>query len=292
MPGLPMEWVLEFRHDGLTPVFKALTSLGETGFFIAFLALGYWLIQPEVFRRATLILLFTGLVNGTLKEVFQMPRPQLDPLVDVDGWSFPSGHAQAAGTLWTWLALEARRVTSGQSRAIWMPFALLLAAGISFSRVYLGVHTPVDVVIGVGLGFSITVLVWALRDRFSWPWADWQTHARALGVMAWVVAWWAALPGGGANATPAGGLMGFWVASLYERRYLRFTPPRSNSRKAIAGLLGLVLIFGLRVLLKEILAASPLSPDWARFLRYSVLGAAIGGAFPYALVRTGWAESE
>ena len=51
-----MDWVLEIRHEALTPLFKLLTGLGETGFFMAFLALGYWLVHPDSFRRATMVI--------------------------------------------------------------------------------------------------------------------------------------------------------------------------------------------------------------------------------------------
>jgi undecaprenyl-diphosphatase len=100
-----------------------------------------------------------------LKPVFDIERPSTRyaeprPLVHAptDG-SFPSGHAATSFAAATVLTLAWPR---------WWPAFLLLALGIGFSRVYVGVHYPLDVVGGAALGILVAIalrlLVTALQS--------------------------------------------------------------------------------------------------------------------------------
>lgn len=96
------------------------------------------------------------LLDATLKECYKRPRPASffdypEPL----SFSFPSGHAMFSlcilGTLaWT----MARRIRSRWLRtALWLLTAVLVAS-IGYSRIYLGVHYPTDVIGGYLLGLA------------------------------------------------------------------------------------------------------------------------------------------
>ena len=77
-------------------------------------------------------------------------HPEIHPLYRVHSSSFPAGHAAtsfAGATLLVYLAWK------------WAPFFLALAAAISFSRVYVGVHYPGDVVAGAALGVLVGLAV-------------------------------------------------------------------------------------------------------------------------------------
>ncbi len=286
-----MEWVLDFRHDALTPVFVGLTFLGDVTFFLIFCSLGYWLWRPAAFLRLTLLLLVSALANATLKGAFQVPRPDDIPhLLPADGWSFPSGHAQTAAAVWTWLGLELRRAGT-VGRWVWPPVAALVA-GIAASRVYLGVHTPWDVVAGTAIGLATVAAGWWLVRHPPPRWDELGLLAKAVGGGAVVLVWVALLPeqGGSRTGMIAGGaLLGLWIGTLIERRAIRFAAPR-GWRAPVAGALGLAVAFGLRVGLKAGLAAWLPESQITDLIRYTVIGLWIACGAPWLFVRLGWTD--
>jgi len=89
-----------------------------------------------------------------LKEIIDRPRPA-DPLVGVNGDSYPSGHATYS-VIYTWLALTiTMRVRPGLTYATALiVVGVLLTVAIGLSRIYLGAHFWSDVAGGWGLGVS------------------------------------------------------------------------------------------------------------------------------------------
>lgn len=116
------------------------------------LALGHWLLAVTA-----------GLVFfNAFKVLFQVPRPAEQLLT----FSFPSGHATMSVVVYGFLAVLVARDTVPQWR--WVPYgvATVLAVGIGFSRLYLGVHWLADVLAGWSLGLFWVVLIGvAYRSR-------------------------------------------------------------------------------------------------------------------------------
>jgi membrane-associated phospholipid phosphatase len=147
-----LSWVLPLRSDFLTPIFAAFTAIGAlNGYIFIILAMTWAWRSDFIFRLFPWIALAT-LLNGYLKDYFQDPRPFAFMLkgYGAEGFGMPSGHAQLAILLWGAVILELR--SAGSSKALQLG-AALMAAGICFSRLYLGVHDIEDVTIGILLGF-------------------------------------------------------------------------------------------------------------------------------------------
>jgi membrane-associated phospholipid phosphatase len=153
-----MEWVVNIRSEFLTTLFKLFTALGNEPFILVFLPIIYWWSsEKEKMSRLGIVVLFTIVLNGLLKGIFQIPRPDVIPwLVHADGYGFPSGHAQTSAVLWGYLAVSLRK-----SWMWWISIILIL--GISTSRVYLGVHSPLDISAGMLIGLSTVILFEWLR---------------------------------------------------------------------------------------------------------------------------------
>jgi undecaprenyl-diphosphatase len=103
------------------------------------------------------------LMSSLVKGLTGRPRPAVEHLQHVTGSSFPSGHATQAGAFWTSLLLVL--VARGVSRiTTWISAvaAVSLMLAVAWSRVYLGVHYPSDVLAGLLLGCS-----WAVFTRWA-----------------------------------------------------------------------------------------------------------------------------
>jgi undecaprenyl-diphosphatase len=95
-----------------------------------------------------------SLITEILKLVFHRARPALERLVEVTGYSYPSGHATTAAAFFGALAVLA--ATGMKSRLRWALAALsvMMALLVGWSRVYLGVHYASDVLGGIFVGLA------------------------------------------------------------------------------------------------------------------------------------------
>lgn len=172
-------WLESIRNPVLDALFALITHLGEETFFLVIAIFFFWCIN----KREGYFILITGLVgtvaNQMAKLFFRIPRPWvLDPNFDIiesaraeaTGYSFPSGHTQNIAS--TYGAIAAYNPTKRKT-AVCVTIIVLVA----FSRMYLGVHTPLDVVVSLLFAFA---LVLALRPLFA-------TEERFKRSMPWVV---------------------------------------------------------------------------------------------------------
>lgn len=145
------------RNPILDAFFSVITHLGEETVFMALGMLFLWCIDKyEGYYLLTVGFLGTQ-INQLLKVLFRVPRPWVkDPKftivesarAEATGYSFPSGHTQSAvgsfGSVARW------------TKRRWL-FILSIAACIlvPLSRMYLGVHTPQDVLVSVAVALLL-----------------------------------------------------------------------------------------------------------------------------------------
>jgi membrane-associated phospholipid phosphatase len=120
-------------------------------------AVSVWLIvkrhRPDLAVHLIIVQLGSFTLNFVLKEIFDRPRPDLFELRGQHAWAaFPSGHAIASVSVLLTAAILLRREHGWR----WpLPLAIALLLISLYSRLYLGVHWPTDIVGGVLIG-----LVW------------------------------------------------------------------------------------------------------------------------------------
>ena len=149
------------RNPVLDFIFSIVTYCGDETVFMAVGLIIFWCFS----KSQGYYLLCTGfvgtVVNQFLKIVCRVPRPWVkDPNFTIvesareaaTGYSFPSGHTQCASALWGGIARSAKK------RAVQIG-GVVLALLVGFSRMYLGVHTPLDVLVSLGIA---AVVIFAL----------------------------------------------------------------------------------------------------------------------------------
>ena len=151
-----------------------ITWLGN-GFVVIALVVIFFALKRRAYLRQHLPWLLAAmfLAGGcvfVLKEVTSRPRPLTDfaPLIEAGKvqihvlgkqlWyrSFPSGDTQTAFTAATYLSLLSPR---------WTPLFLCLAVGVGLSRIYMGVHFPLDVIAGGLIGAAFAFGAWLVKKR-------------------------------------------------------------------------------------------------------------------------------
>lgn len=134
--------------------FILLSFLGNVPIYIILFAILFWNVDKRFGFRLGILLLFSMTVNSWLKDFFHFARPIGQEgirslyLSSAGGYAFPSGHSQAAATFYPYLLTRWKSLR-------WRIFAAFMVLGIGFSRLYLGVHWPGDVLSGLTLGLII-----------------------------------------------------------------------------------------------------------------------------------------
>lgn len=164
-------WIVPFRSDYLTPFFKFIPNLVSDYFFVAVIAGGYWLgTSKKKYVYLGFLVPFTTLFNCLLKNIFQIPRPEAElHLIHItDSFGFPSGDVQVGIVFWFTLYLYIKNRS-------WRYLCFLPILLISFSRLYLGVHSVYDVFAALILGYlTVKTFFWLLNKGTI---AEWYTGA-------------------------------------------------------------------------------------------------------------------
>lgn len=147
--------VLVWLHTHGSPAFAAfllaissMHNLIGVGFFTLLLAFVLARRQKWYWVASLAIAMIGGmLLNLFLKEMFHRDRPAWDdPLVSLSSYSFPSGHTAGATLFYGFLALYViSHVKELPWRVLVVVAAVAMVALVAFSRMYLGVHYPSDV---------------------------------------------------------------------------------------------------------------------------------------------------
>lgn len=174
LDGNILLWIQEnLRAEWLTPVMQFITKLGGLGKI--WIAISLVLLCFKKTRRAgaagLLGLLFSLLVNNMiLKNLFARTRPYevVDGLILIGNratdFSFPSGHTGSS-----FAAAVAIFKTLGKGRARWL--LIVFAALMAFTRLYIGIHFPTDIlgglITGTLCGLAAAAVIKALGARYE-----------------------------------------------------------------------------------------------------------------------------
>lgn len=157
-----LKLIEEIRSPFLDQIFQFVTYFGQELIVLAVICLLYWCIDKKFAYMLGFTYFTAGLFVQALKITFRIPRPWvLDPsfhavesaVPGATGYSFPSGHTMGGTCLFAPIALHTKKA--------WVKILCVFAfLAIGFSRLYLGVHTPKDVLTSMAISLIISWLIW------------------------------------------------------------------------------------------------------------------------------------
>ena len=281
------------RNPFCDGILGLVTLMGDETVFLVICLIVFWCVC----KQEGYFLLAGGLggtvLNQWLKIVFRVPRPWVadenftiveSARAGAGGYSFPSGHSQNAvstfGGIAAWTKRRAVRVAG-----------IVIAALVCFSRMYLGVHTPLDVGVGALCALALLAALWPLMKRNDAR-VNRAVFLALFGLSLAFVLFMslASFP----EDTDAGNLAeavknaytllgcsaGLVIVHELDARYIRFDTRAVWWAQVIKAALGLGLTLALRVGLKPLLAAMMGASPWATAIRYFILVLFAGGVWP------------
>ena len=285
----------EIRSPALDAVMQLITRLGEETIFMVAAIVVFWCVS----KKGGYYLLSVGFLgtvaNQWLKIAFRIPRPWvLDPNFEIvesareaaTGYSFPSGHTQSAVGTFGGLA----RMT----KVKWLRWVCIaIALLVSFSRMYLGVHTPLDV--------GVSLVVAAVMVLVFWPIVEKAEEKPA--VLGWLLLFLLAVCGAflvflkvypfpadvdAENFSHAvenawkltGAIAGMLIAWWADRKFIRFEVEAVWWAQIVKVALGLAIVVGIKSGLKAPLIALIGNVGIANAVRYGLMVVFAGAVWP------------
>lgn len=156
-------YLQSIRNELLTGIFTFFTICTEVPVITVLTGVIYWCINKKAGQRTIFALCGSLNINAGVKNYVKMPRPigtdglQSLRIETATGYSFPSGHTQTSTTFWTSMMYLFRKS--------WIYIiGILMIIGAGISRLYLGVHWPMDVIVAWGFGIVLSVIFIKLFD--------------------------------------------------------------------------------------------------------------------------------
>lgn len=265
-----LKFIQQFSCPALDVFFSAVSMLAEQLVLIAAITYIYWNLNKDAGKQIAYAVFVSVSLNSGLKNLFNFPRPiGIDGIRShytgtATGSSFPSGHTQCFSTAAFSLAARLKK------RWVYLTAAALTLL-VAFSRLYLGVHFPKDVLAGGLLGIIISFFCVFLCRKIRQK------------SLLYLVSFALMLPFLFLNTSEdyfksLGLFFGFLIGNFIEEKKVSFSADkRSKVEAVVRWIVGLLLIAGIQLLGKKLLGGSSLG----NFLRYSLISLFAIGIYPW-----------
>ena len=265
--------------------FSLVTKLGEETAFMAVAIIIFWCFSKKDGYYILSIGFIGTILNQFLKLIFKIPRPWVkDPSftivesarAEATGYSFPSGHTQnSVGTFGAIGYLFKKR---------WVRItAIVICVLVPLSRMYLGVHTPLDVLVSVGIALTLIFLVKPIFDKAENNPMIMYIFFGALFAVSLAFLLFVLFFDFGADidahnyesglknaCTLLGATAGFLISYPIERKYVCFDTSGKWYVQVLKSAIGLGIVLAIKALLKPLLLLF-LPAMVERIIRYAII---------------------
>ena len=249
-------------------LFQLITICGEQIVLISIISIIYWALDKKFGEYIAYSVLTSVLLNNAIKDIFKMKRPIGEEGIrtlreqTATGYSFPSGHTQSASSFYGSMAIYLK------NRVMYI-IATVMIILIGFSRLYLGVYYPKDVIVGGILGVLTSLICYKLYNRVE--------NKMLLYVVTFAIFIPALTFAHSADFIKGmGTYLGFIIGIYIEKRYVNFSTEGNTGNKIIRVLLGIVILLVLQLGLKVILPSGTIFS----FIRYALISLIGIGVYP------------
>lgn len=243
----------DFRQPVLDIIFQAITYIAQETLVVVIICWLFWCQNKKLAYTLGFSYFLSGLCIQGLKITFQIPRPwvldsNFKPVASAvsgaTGYSFPSGHTQSATALFSTLGFAAQRKP-------WKCLCFFMFVIIGFSRMYLGVHTPKDVITSMFLSLTISALIFFLvQDKLLNSQYTGRVAAILLIICVLVTLYAGIMYAShsvdltmGKDALKACGAgFGFAIGYYIERKFIQFELPTNTKEKILRFTFGLISV--------------------------------------------------
>ncbi len=283
------------RVPALNAFMSAVTYFGDETVFMIIAITLFWCVSKRQGYYVFAVSIAGTTLSQWLKLVFRIPRPWvLDPNFTIveaaragaGGYSFPSGHTQ--GVVGTFGAL-AMANKQKWLRAVCVALILI----VPFSRMYLGVHTPLDVGVAFALAVALVAAFWpCYRDEERFARTNVAVYCFLLALVLAYAAWvnLARFPADVDMENLTHGVKNGWslfgsglgliVSYWYDNKKLHFDVKAPLGAQLLKVGLGLALLMAIRVGAKTALAAIFGAALWTNAVRYFLMVIFAGCLWP------------
>ena len=299
-----LQWGLDFiravqtiANPGLTAVMRIITAIGGELSYLALLSVLFWCVNEKKGLRIGFAVLISAWINMSLKFLLDQPRPffiNYDPSVGMIGekmGGLPSGHAQNTMVMFFIIASWINRKWAYTG-------AVLLCLFVGFSRIYLGVHFPTDILGGWILGGLVLCGYFLFSDKIEELLKKGGLRAGmiATAVVSFIMILY--LPDRNL-LMPSGAIFGIGIGYCFNRRYTGFTcnaQEMTGIKKYLVFLLRLLLGFsGLLLIftgIGKIMPQDSNNQNLYGFIHIALVGFWISFAAPWIFIKLRLAKDE
>jgi len=273
----------------LDSFFRAITSLGDELFYLLLFPFLLWCVDFYLGIRVGIIFLLSVYFNNGIKEIFQQPRPfEILPEIQkiyASGYGFPSGHAQSSLVVWGSIAIAYWK------KQTWIRnLSVLLILLIGFSRIYLGVHFPTDILGGWLIGGLILGLSYFIFLKINLDFIQGNMVFKIIGITLFPLIL-LQIQSSPDIISSVAALTGIGYGLLLFHSFIGGIRPGHWLQRLISFLVGVIGIGIFYLGLKLILPSEGQSfYQLFRFFRYLLLGIWISFGAPWLFIRMGLAR--
>jgi len=251
--------------------FQIVTMTGEEYFYILAAAIIFWCINKKFGYKLGFALLTSTIINIAFKDIFNTSRPIGVPgirsirIETATGPSFPSGHTQGSATFWISCIIQVRK------RWIYI-VGILAIILMGYSRLYLGLHYPIDVFGGI-----VIAIIWTFISNYIFEYTQetkriWILFAIILPFLIGMIYFREK-----SYYTIVGTVLGFYIGYILESKYVQYDVRNTRVKQLIKLVFGIGILIIFKSTLKVILPVNIFSD----FLRYFIVGLWITVGAPF-----------